>query len=304
MRVSITTKIVGIIVLISTLFYFSTAYIFIARERSQVKGHYIEKSTSIAYALDAGITSYEDLEDQEGLQSKVYQLLWLDPDLMKIGINVSSNSGLKIVASNDLSLLNTLASADNQVSFEEDRIISKFIELSEVPVLVTIVPFHVSGQRVGTFELNYCFSNAEEEILSQAETFFTFSIISVFVTTVVSLLLFRGIIIKPIRDLSRAMKIIGSGNLDYARKIKSTRSKDEVGELGESFYKMMGDLKSYKDNVEKNRKELSKKVKELRKKSEELRRFNKIVVGRELKMLKLKEEIGKLKKRIKAYRKK
>jgi nitrate/nitrite-specific signal transduction histidine kinase len=76
-------------------------------------------------------------------------------------------------------------------------------------------------------------------------------------------------------------------------------SHDEIGKLTESFNAMETKLKESRAKLEEYSKTLEKQVadrtKELESKVDQLEKFNKIAVDRELKMIKLKKEIGELK---------
>jgi nitrogen fixation/metabolism regulation signal transduction histidine kinase len=107
-------------------------------------------------------------------------------------------------------------------------------------------------------------------------------------------------IVRPITKLRDVASEISKGNLDITIDIES---KDEIGELAESFNRMTKELKLFKKKVEKHSEELEKKVKkrtrELNKKIEELERFHKIAVRRELKMIELKRRIRELEEQLK-----
>ena len=135
----------------------------------------------------------------------------------------------------------------------------------------------------------------------------------IFFTSGLSFFLARSIT-NPIRTLRDAVIRISRGEFTRIK----IESKDEIGELAVTFNKMSEDLrKSYtalmeakttlEIRVEARTKELEElnqsldeqvkeRTKELQKKLEELEKFNKLTVGRELKMISLKEEIKKFKK--------
>jgi methyl-accepting chemotaxis protein len=95
-------------------------------------------------------------------------------------------------------------------------------------------------------------------------------------------LLIKSLIFKPLGDMTKATKEIAGGNLTYQI---TTKSKDEVGELANSFDQMTRNLNESHQNIEK-------KVNE---RTEELTRMNKYMTGREIKMIELKQEIEKIK---------
>lgn len=100
---------------------------------------------------------------------------------------------------------------------------------------------------------------------------------------------------KPIIKLRDAAAEISKGNLDKKIDIKT---KDEIEELATAFNQMTVDIKKSRQKLKEYSKELEKKVeartKELNQKNEALERFNKMTVGRELRMIELKKRIKKL----------
>ena len=105
---------------------------------------------------------------------------------------------------------------------------------------------------------------------------------------------------RPLLKLQVASNEIAKGNLDISVDVKTG---DEIELLSKSFNHMAKDLKKSRYNLEKYGETLEYKVrektKELRNKVEELEQFNRLSVGRELKMVKLKEEIQKLREKLK-----
>ncbi len=100
----------------------------------------------------------------------------------------------------------------------------------------------------------------------------------------------------PIIELKRATEGIAKG--DFEVHVKA-RTNDEIGELAHSFNKMTEDLKKSHAETEEYKRTLEQRVadrtKELAMKAEELERMNKLMIGRELKMVELKKEIAALK---------
>lgn len=124
----------------------------------------------------------------------------------------------------------------------------------------------------------------------------------------------RKMILNPLEVIHNAISQVRKGDLDA--KIE-TRSKTEIGELAVTFNEMIKDLKKSHSALEESKKILETKVaertkelqdltdnldeqvknktEELRDRIKELEQFQKVTVGRELKMVDLKEEIKKLK---------
>lgn len=129
-------------------------------------------------------------------------------------------------------------------------------------------------------------------------------LIRLIIQTVLLILLFSAIlsvailftIIKPIGVLVSAIESIRSG--DYSKKLTLDRD-DELGRLASSFNAMIRTISKSRKALEAYSADLENKVKErtkeLEQKTEDLEKFNKIAVGRELKMIELKDEIKSLK---------
>lgn len=143
-------------------------------------------------------------------------------------------------------------------------------------------------------------------------------------------------IVKPVKKLTDTTREIAAGKLETKVKI---RTRDEIGELAESFNRMTENLRKSREALEEAKASLEIKVKErtkeleearasleikvrartieleelagsldekvkertktLQGKVEELERFHRLTVGRELKMTELKKEIKKLKEELK-----
>jgi len=102
----------------------------------------------------------------------------------------------------------------------------------------------------------------------------------------------------PITKLRDTANEIGKGDLSKRVEIKSH---DEVGDLATSFNQMTDEihkrneeLQTINEEIRSINEELETSNEELREKTQNLERFHKIVVGRELEMVKLKGEINSL----------
>jgi HAMP domain-containing protein/uncharacterized coiled-coil protein SlyX len=127
-----------------------------------------------------------------------------------------------------------------------------------------------------------------------------------FCLLIVALIFFLIIwlIILPLKKIKAATDFFNEGNLNSEIKIKA---KDEIGDLADSLNMMFRDLKKSKFEMEWYAKNLEVKIKartnalemknaEQEKINEKLEHANKLMVGRELRMIELKKEIEKLKK--------
>lgn len=126
---------------------------------------------------------------------------------------------------------------------------------------------------------------------------------------------------KPLRSLTKGAEEIGKGNLDHRIKVDEG---GEIKELAKTFNQMAENLqesrerlKDAKESLEvqvkartKELRELNQKLEdrvqkrtqELRKRVNELERFHRLTVGREMKMIELKDKIKELKEKLEKYK--
>jgi len=144
-------------------------------------------------------------------------------------------------------------------------------------------------------------------------------VIIVMLLTIFSAIIFGAIliqyyinkVIKPVNDLALATKKISDGDFDNVINVSSD---DEIGLLSKTLESMRISIlnqrselvknnQDLEDEVSKRTNELEEKTKELEGKSikqkdvnSELKKFNTLTIGRELKMIELKERISELEK--------
>ena len=134
-------------------------------------------------------------------------------------------------------------------------------------------------------------TEAYETVIYQLEYTAIIIIFAIILTVIIGLILSKKIT-QPIVNLRDAAKKIREGNLDTRIDIKSH---DEIGELANSFNQMAQKLSVYTRELETKVQErtvaLEASKKDLELKLIELEKMNKLMVGRELKMIELKKEI-------------
>jgi len=125
-----------------------------------------------------------------------------------------------------------------------------------------------------------------------------FSFIAIVMIFIISWLLSRTIS-APILELAEMTNKISQGNLDIKFNKKLTSTPGEIGVLAKGFASMTTNLHELYHNLENKVKERTKKLekseKELKATLADAERLNKLMVGRELDMVKLKEELAKYK---------
>jgi nitrogen fixation/metabolism regulation signal transduction histidine kinase len=105
-------------------------------------------------------------------------------------------------------------------------------------------------------------------------------------------------IITPLIQLSLFAKDIAGGNLQTKDKRTLEITQDETGSLTKSIYTMVDKLTEMLDKEQKTSEEIKKASDTLAEKNTELQKMNTIMVGRELKMIELKNEIEELKNKL------
>ena len=135
-------------------------------------------------------------------------------------------------------------------------------------------------------------SDFEGELYKNAmNQFITLTLLTIF-----ALLLAAGFAQSLTTPLAKLVAYSESlANDDFSADIDIKRN-DEIGVLFKSFQTMANKLKNYINLLKEKEKIALDKQKEAIGKSEELEKFNKMMVGREIKMVELKKEIEKLKK--------
>jgi HAMP domain-containing protein len=123
----------------------------------------------------------------------------------------------------------------------------------------------------------------------------------IFITILYSLL-FARMITSPIKILSRVSQKVAAGN--YSQRISADllSRNDEVGTLASSFNTMLDALNDKINQVEKAHATILAAQKDIEHRNEELEKFNTMVIGRELKMIELKEKIASYERELRSMR--
>lgn len=124
-----------------------------------------------------------------------------------------------------------------------------------------------------------------EEVQLNAKNAQQITIVILLLGIVLSLIVsvvITGMILKPINNLKNVAIKIVAGDLTQRANIESN---DEIGYLAQIINQML-------DSLDKQARQLTQSNKELEEKLTELQRFKELTVGRELKMMELKEEIA------------
>ena len=139
-------------------------------------------------------------------------------------------------------------------------------------------------------------------------------IASVFTAALIIAFFLANRVVSPVEQIKKALLEMGKGNLAYRVEVETGDEIEDLAkglnQMAERLGKALADLEEAKTALEikveartKELKELTdqqeevirQRTKEIKERMEELERFHRLAVGRELKMVELKEEIKKLK---------
>jgi methyl-accepting chemotaxis protein len=228
---------------------------------------------------------------------------------------------IKVIDINGTIKQSTIEGEDGEIN--EDPDIKKAISSKRVIIrdeilgkekLKTII---YPGYNDKTIWISFSLENVEDVIRSMI--FRELGILAILILVIVFIfMVLRNSIINPLKEMTLACEEIGKNNLDV--KIK-TESKTEIGELINTFNKMITDLKESKISLEESKKVLEIKVtartrelqeltenleekvkertKQLQERVTELEAFHRVTVGRETKMMELKKKIKELEQKLK-----
>lgn len=147
------------------------------------------------------------------------------------------------------------------------------------------IPVKFAGKTMGVIEIHLIVASVLTIITEQIN----FIVLTIGLGAIIFLAIIFGmirlIILWPLDRLQKETDALGKEN--FAQQLGSF-SKDEIGALAGAFDTMRKKLKLSFENLEKDRDQIKKQ-------NEELERFQKVTVGRELKMIELKKEIAELK---------
>lgn len=292
-KLNLQLKLLIVVTLVIALTFSVFYYLSVNNQRKIFSDSFRDSAISLAQALDAGIGSKNELNDVAKLQSNIYKMIWLSSNIVGISISLPVETGLKIVASNDTSMIGEMAIPESIASYQNGTISTKVvIEADGTNVLRVITPVHIGGQRVGIYSIKLSLDTLEKVIAKTQREFLLVTLISIL--AIISILSFsiKITVIDSIKELLRGMEKIGGGELDYRVK---TKRHDEIGDLFSSLNAMAEKLKDRTEALKEEREGLAEmvgqKTKELQGKVNDLEKFNKLTIGRELKMIGLKKEL-------------
>ncbi|MBD3202827.1 HAMP domain-containing protein [Candidatus Woesearchaeota archaeon] len=291
MKPRLQLKIIGIVFIVSFFIFSTLSYIHIRTYKEDMETSFVNRASSIAQSLDAGIETKTDIEDRETLLLLIQKQIWLDPDILDININLFQEDILKVYLSSDLNKIDQEAEKINFESYTQDMILNKITETEKARVLTVVTPIHVSGKIVGTYQIDITLENIDKKINRELQTTLITFFILLFLFILILFFFLKRIIVNPIYTINEGFEAVKKDKLDFRVNINSN---DEIGVLADSFNQMIEilaasrkQLKEYSRNLEKKVKE---RTKELEKRDRELIKINKKLEEANQKLMKLDKE--------------
>lgn len=240
---SLSIKITLIVFLVSFFVIFTLTYINIDQQSNFFEKSYSETAVAFAQALDTTIDHYDELKDQDLLQNYILHFSEINPEILKININLPEEGILKVIVSSDENSIGENASYYNQISFEKGSTINIPNHNDNIHTLTVITPINIAGQKFGTYEILMSMDSTYAVFDVHVKNIIIISAIILLILVISFILLLRKIIVKPITEFKKAIKKISEGNLKTQINIKS---RDEFGQLSFAFNQMTNDLKKFR----------------------------------------------------------
>lgn len=298
--IKISLKIILMVLFLMLLSFSCFYYFIIVNYPHDLKDVFSDKARSTASSLSASIHQNEDLINNEKIMLGIQKNMWLDADIVNIRYNLEKNNKLVTAFANDSVLVGEFSDDINLEAYGQGDVKTKNFETKNEEFLKAVSPIYISGQTVGTVEVDFILESLNNRIKESMKKllliFIAISIISFFVMY----FLLRLIVVYPVKKINEGISAVADDNLNYRINIKAS---DELGLLAAAFNKMTDDLKKTREELQESNKTLEKKVdartSELQEKMSELKRFNDLVIDREFKMVELKNRIKELESSVK-----
>jgi len=243
----------------SLLLWIPLTYLIHTNVKRSLERSYVERAKSIARMLDATIRSQSELKDKSKLFTHIQKNIWLDPDILRIDINLPKGDSFVIHVSSQSGRVGKTADRDSLDAFKNDSIVHRIIHTSRDEYLRVVTPIHFAKQLAGTYQFELSLEHINNQIkmtlIIVMGSFFSITIVGI----ILLYLMLRHIIIKPIRNLNEGVKALADKDLNVQVPISS---RDEIGTLAAAFNQMAEDLKLYSQQLEERRIELEGEIAE------------------------------------------
>lgn len=249
-------KILLIVMVISLFLFIILGYYSISSHQKLLKEKYESEAKVVAYSLDAIIVDKETLENKQDLLRNIEKQIWLNPNILKIEINFPEEGKMISSVSHDFYGAKSSVDPDNLRVFEEGEIISKIVEGEKGDVLRTITPIHLSGQIVGTYQIDSTLEEIDKFIKKELSFLAFFYMMALIGFIAFLSFVFSKTITNPLESLSEAAERIKNKN--FKKKVE-IHTGDELETLGNVLNEAMATL----DETDEERKQIDRAKTEL-----------------------------------------
>ena len=239
MRLSLSFKIIGIVLIISLIFFPPLAYFHVENSKRILEEVYIEKAETIAQAMDAGIRNLSELRDESRLFASIQKNIWLEPDIESIDINLPSQRGLTTYVSSRVQRNGTLADEDNLRSYQDDRLVSHILEKEGQRFLEVVTPIHIAKQRAGTYQIVLSLEKIDRQINGTIKLLIFSYCLMLLLFVLLLFWSLKWIMVNPIQKMNEGVQTIATGKLNHRIDLHSN---DEIGSLATAINRMTTDL--------------------------------------------------------------
>lgn len=293
LKLSISTKIIGILVSISFIFFSLLGYLELREKYDVYLTSYQDVAKTLSLALDASISDKTNLSESY-LSPTIQKYLWLYTDIRDIRVNLSQDRKLTTIASYEK---NVTVTPDplNLVVLDSNTSTSKIIDSPHGKILRVVNPIHLSGQVLGTYQIDMSMQNINSILSEQIARSLFISLITANLFIVILYIFINKIVITPLNTINTGINEVSKGNFDYKIKLNTA---DEFADAANTFNLMAQDLKVSHTELKKHQDELETLVTNrtalLNEKICQLEKTNTLMVGREMKMIEMKSKIEKM----------
>ena len=271
------------------LVFFASSLVVIDREYNVARDSLINNAES--YSSLSVVTLINNYNRY--YESGFYQFIQIVDDLMMLNENVYH---LQIADINGKILFNTTELTQktkyDEVTFgeryiEDDNLIERYSsstaskQIFENEQYIEIVQPYIDEWGRHDYSVRYLFSLSSLEAmkLEMINTFFIYSGVFIVISFLLIFILFNLFITTPIGELIKGVRLMSKGKLGAKVEIKS---KDELGELADTFNKMSWELKKSQDSLKEYSQDLeklvTKRTEELEDKTAYLEKINKDLI--------------------------
>ncbi len=280
----------SLLVFLLALVFLAPNYKLVRNNLDQIEMTMIERGKSVARGLSRG-SEYGILIENEEVLNRVVTKYIDEEDLLYIAIR---NASGKMLASYGKVMEDMPDAAPTSDLPAKEQKMDLNCGVTETEFLYDIVsnvvtireernrediglpqPDTLSGseaqmvEKIGTVQIGLSKANMAA-LMRRSVLAFIFLTIVAIIVAILTTITIAGTVVKSIKQLAIAAGKVSSGDLNYTVTVKS---RDEIGNLAESFNKMVDHLRSSHEENEQYSRELEEKTRELSRSNEELNAF-------------------------------